>query len=195
MEQKLGKWFNLNQTRLARISVKEQEAARKDLMEYVIRNLCGRTIYGAHSMWILGEDAVTHYTQMAWLKLAEGWWLWKENKTLIWQLCRIASCLMEKQVKKFRRAEARGVIPIILKADNVEVRNTEAEEAEWKADGYRMILEAIKDKPELTAYVEAVRDGGDYEDIAKKLDVEPHEVMLIERRVMYKIKKYRDETF
>ena len=194
MEQKLGKWFNLNQTRIVRISVKEQKAARKDLTEYVRRNLYGRTIYGAHSMWMLGEDAVTHYTQMAWLKLAEGWWLWKEGRTLSRQLCRIASCLMEKQVKKFRRAEARGMIPVMVNADNVEVRDTEAEEAERKADGYRMILEAIKDKPELVAYVEAVRDGGDYEDIAKKLDVEHHEVMLIERRVMYKIKKYRDET-
>lgn len=167
MEQKLGKWFNLNQTRLVRISVKEQKTARHELTKYLKLNLHGRTIYGAHSMWMLGEDAVTHYTQMAWLKLAEGWWLWKEGRTLSWQLCRIASCLMEKQVKKFRRAEARGVIPIMLKADNVEVRDTEAEEAERKADGYRMILEAIKDKPEL-AYVEAVRDGGNYEDIAKK---------------------------
>lgn len=196
MEQTQGKWFEKNQAKLQELTPKDVKLARHELAKYVKLTLKGRTEYGAHSVDALHEEAVAHYVQTSWEKLYAGVWEWKEGRTLIGQLCRIASCLMEKQVKKWRRAKARGEAPEMLNVDELDYRLADhsEEDAERKEEGYRMIFEALKKcKPELTAYVEAVREGGSYEDIAERMGLEVVEVMKIERRVIYKIKKYRDE--
>lgn len=152
-------------------------------------------MYGAHTMEWLGEEPVEHYSQMAWQKLCNGDWEWKEGRSLIGQLCRIASSLIQMEVKKYLRAEARGETVVIHDSDfNMEVADTTEEDMDRKEEGYVMILEAVQGKPELTAFVEAAFDGAaNNEDIAKKMGMEMEEVLRIERRVLYKIKKYRDE--
>ena len=198
MEQINEKWFKANRARLKEVSKEEVQAALKGLREYVIMKLKGQTLYGAHSVSNLTEDAVGHYVQSAWQKLCEGVWEWKQGRTLTGQLCRIASSMMQMEVKKYLRAEKRGEVPVMMYEGGSQMADVEdrtAEVRERKEEGYRLIMEALKKcKPELRAYVEAAFDGaGNYEDIAEKMGLETHEVVLLERRVMYKIKKYRDE--
>lgn len=195
MEHVNEKWFLTNQARLKEVSKEEVQAALKSLREYVIMKLKGQTRYGTHSVSNLTEDAVEHYVQSAWQKLCEGVWEWKQGRTLTGQLCRIASTMMQMEVKKYLRAEKRGVVPEQFSVESLELRDEREEVRERKEEGYRLIMEALKKcKPELRAYVEAAFDGaGNYDDIAEKMGLEVHEAVLLERRVMYKIKKYRDE--
>lgn len=195
MEQKHGEWFEKNQERLQEVSKMDIRMARKCLREYVIRKLRNNTLYGAHTVEWLGEEPIEYYSQTAWQKLCNGDWQWKENRSLIGQLCRIASCLIQMEVKKYKRAEARGETDVIHDFDMMfQVPDTMEADLDRKEEGFVMIMEAVQGKPELVAYVEAAFDGAaNNEDIAEKLNMDVEEVLRIERRVLYKIKKYRDE--
>jgi len=207
MKNQIGQWFEQNQSRLNETSNNEKAAAVAELREYVNDNLKGRTKYGAHSAQVLGCEPDDYYIQKAWEKLYYGIWEWKDDRTLAGQLKRIASALMQKQVKKFRNmAEGKS------RSDeawdhlvNLDVeRMADAQMCEMTDDGrmlteeeaaleyaYELMLEVVKDKPEQVEYVLEVKKGGGYDDIAEAMGISVHEVQLVERRVLRRLTAYR----
>ena len=210
MKNQSAQWFEQNQQRLNETSNKEKAAALKELREYVRTNLRGRTLYGAHSDEVLGINAEDYYLEKAWAKLYYGVWEWKEGRTLAGQLKKIASCLMQKQVNKFRNQtdgnakqddvwnhmanmdveRMSGVPKCVMTEDGRMLTEDEAQ----KEEGYELMLEVLKDKPEQVEYVLEVKKGGTYDDIAEAMGIEVEEVRLIERRVLRRLTAYRLKT-
>ncbi|MBO7068602.1 MAG: hypothetical protein J6W52_07995 [Bacteroidaceae bacterium] len=214
MNKKIGLWFEENQKKLNEVSNEEKAAAIAELREYVTENLKGRTIYGAHSKGVLGCDPVDYYIEKAWMKIYNGIWEWKDGRTLVGVLKRIASSLMQKQVKKYRNmqegksqlvdaedcsqgvwanmvgvdVECMGAVPMCMMSEDGRMLTEEEAELE---NAYGLMLEVVKDKPEQVQYVLEVKNGGRYDDIAGALGIEVREVMLIERRVLRRLTAYR----
>ena len=210
MRKEKAQWFEQNQKRLEETSNTEKQLAVKELREYVKENLRGRTQYGAHSASVLGVEAEDYYLQKAWEKLYYGVWEWKEGRTLGGQLKKIASCLMQKQVKKWRNMEEGrsktedawgrmaemdvermgdpGIGAFCVMSEDGRMLTEEEAERE---EGFELMLEVVKDKPEQVEYVLEVKKGGGYEDIAEAMGIEVREVMLIERRVLRRLTAFR----
>ena len=189
-----GKWFEQNQKRLNKISEQEKTEALKELKDYLILNMKGRTLYGAHSARLLGIDPLDYYIEKALLRLFNGMWEWKDNRNLASQLKRIASGLLQKQVKKFRNvSEGKSKEDDVWHhMANMDVERMEyREEDDQREQAYDLILELVKGKPARVEYVLEVMKGGDYDEIAHAMGIEVDEVRLIERRVLRKLTAYR----
>ena len=202
-----AQWFEQNQTKFNETSNKEKAAALEELRKYVKENLKGRTLYGAHSVAVLGCEPEDYFIQKAWEKLYNGIWEWKDGRTLSEQLCKIASSLMQKQVNKYRNAEEGKSIKddVWNHMANLDVERMKdaplcvmtedgrmiTEEEAAREDAYELMLDIVKDKPEQVEYVLEVKKGGCYDDIAEAMGIEVREVMLIERRVLRRLTAYR----
>jgi hypothetical protein len=60
----------------------ELAAAVEDLSKWLTDKLKGNTQYGAYSMSVLGEEAVTYFTERAVMTFFKGNWKRKKNETL-----------------------------------------------------------------------------------------------------------------
>jgi len=208
MTSKNGQWFEKNQKKLNETSNNEKTTALTALAMYISEALRGRILYGAHSAAVLGCEPVDYYLQKSWQKLYDGIWEWKDGRTLVSQLKRMASSLLQKQVKKYRNAVKNGAqrrkSDMWLRVDmNVE-RMSEPPKCAMTVDGrimtdeeaerenaFELMLGVVKDKPEQVKYVLAVKKGGTYDDIAEAMGIEVREVLLIERRVLRRLTAYR----
>lgn len=189
-----GQWFEQNQKKLNETSNIDKALAVSQLRQYVIDNLRDRTAFGAHSIDALGCDPVDHYLQTAWEKLYYGIWEWKEGRTLADQLQRIASSLMQKQVKKWRnREEGKSKMEDVWgRLVDLDVERMDMiDEDNPLDDAYDLMLEVVKDKPEQVEYVLEVKKGGDYDEIAEAMGLKVAEVRLIERRVLRRLRASR----
>lgn len=206
MEQINEKWFKANQARLKEVSKEEVQAALKSLREYVIMKLKGQTLYGAHSVSNLTEDAVDHYVQSAWQKLCEGDWKWQDRFTLGKQLERIAAGLITKQVQKWERehpfltedgrCKRDDVIPerkpeMIEYTDDMEQYSEMVDDdgQEELDETYDVVYALVADDEELTLFVSAIEHCGNFKDLPEHTGWEMKKVYRLMEKLMRRIRR------
>ena len=86
---------------LQHISDAEWREALKILGVYIIRQIRGRTRFGAHSESVLGMSPLDYYTGEVIEALFSGAWKWKEETSLAEQLKLIAWSKISAQVQKY----------------------------------------------------------------------------------------------
>ena len=152
--------------RLQRISEAEWKDALKSLGVYIMRQIRGKTRYGAHSESVLGMPPVDYYTGEVVEALFTGKWKWKEDATLEEQLKSIAGSKISAQVQKYRTRK-----DILSTNDLGEAAMMEANEDEESKEMYDICLEAAKGDDELELYVQAVYNYNSFKDICSDLGI------------------------
>lgn len=173
--------------RLQRISEAEWKDALKSLGVYIMRQIRGRTLYGAHSESVLGMPPVDYYTGEAVEALFTGNWKWKEDVTLEEQLKSIAGSKISAQVQKYRTRK-----DILSTYDLGEAATKEADEDEESKQMYDICMEAAKGDDELELYVQAIHDNNSFKDVCSDLGISDRkQVYNLQRKLKRRIKSMK----
>jgi len=177
--------FKLNHCeRLDSVSDVEWREAMECLSNYLTKKLAGKTVSGAFSESVLGVSAVEYFSKLAFIRLYSGQWKWKESLGLKTQLIRIARSEMSHHLRNWLKSEG----PQAVRLDNSISESLLVEDDSLDV-AYEIALSAAKDDPQLVAYINAVRDLNNYDDIAKELNISKKAVYALQRRLIRRLKK------
>lgn len=177
-EQKL-----LQLERLTNLSDRERREAINELTRHLTWKLKGKLVdekyptprlrglynrSGAHYEANLdGLNALEHYTYEAFMKLYDGFWEWKEGRSLGEQLIIIVDNLLQKQVEKYKASQDQsendyetmineGDFKVLSDLPRMSNEQPDYRPALNEDPYYRQAHNAVKDDPELSAYVDAI---------------------------------------
>jgi hypothetical protein len=172
--------------------LKELTAAVEDLSNWLTDKMKGKTQYGAFSMRVLGEEAVTYFTERAVMTFFKGNWKRKKNETLREFLGRMVISDMGHAQRDYKN---KGEVMIRSMDDN-QARLEAVEQAtlEWEEGlerlelarevAYDIAAERVKNDPELTMYLKTMYDHNSYRDISRKLRITIAEVKNLETELL-----------
>ena len=174
----------------------ELAAAVEDLSKWLTDKLKGNTQYGAYSMSVLGEEAVTYFTERAVMTFFKGNWKRKKNETLREFLGRMVISDMGHAQRDYKN---KGEVMIRSMDDNqarleaVEQATLEWEEVLERLElarevAYDIAAERVKNDPELTMYLKTMYDHNSYRDISRKLRMTIAEVKNLETELLRSLK-------
>lgn len=170
----------------------ELAAAVEDLSKWLTDKLKGNTQYGAYSMSVLGEEAVTYFTERAVMTFFKGNWKRKKNETLREFLGRMVISDMGHAQRDYKN---KGEVMIRSMDDNqarleaVEQATLEWEEVLERLElarevAYDIAAERVRNDPELTMYLKTMYDHNSYRDISRKLRMTIAEVKNLETELL-----------
>ena len=172
--------------RLQCITDAEWKEALKVLGVYILRQIRGRTRYGAHSESVLGMQPLDYSTGDVIEALFSEKWKWKEDVTLEEQLKAIAGSKISAQVQKYRTRKDILSTTDLSDAKTVEVEDDESREL------YEICMEAAKGDDELELYVQAVHDNDSFKDICSDLGISDRkQVYNLQRKLKRRIKSMK----
>ena len=172
--------------------LKELAAAVEDLSKWLTDKLKGETQYGPYSMSVLGEEAVTYFTERAVMTFFKGNWKRKKNETLREFLGRMVISDMGHAQRDYKN---KGEVMIRSMDDNqarleaVEQATLEWEEVLERLElarevAYDIAAERVKNDPELTMYLKTMYDHNSYRDISRKLRMTIADVKNLETELL-----------
>ena len=172
--------------------LKELAAAVEDLSKWLTDKLKGETQYGPYSMSVLGEEAVTYFTERAVMTFFKGNWKRKKNETLREFLGRMVISDMGHAQRDYKN---KGEVMIRSMDDNqarleaVEQATLEWEEVLERLElarevAYDIAAERVKNDPELTKYLKTMYDHNSYRDISRKLRMTIADVKNLETELL-----------
>lgn len=144
--------------------------------------------YGPFSKANVGGDPVKVITEECVEALFCGEWHWKPTRELSSQLINIAKSKMSHIIEHYYRDEQPKVkhLSDIKFREEVEMNLA----AQWKFEanmremGYEMARDAVRNKPELLAYLDALYEDDDYHGIASRLGVDVATVKKLEKKLL-----------
>ena len=172
--------------------LKELAAAVEDLSKWLTDKLKGKTQYGAYSMSVLGEEAVTYFTERAVMTFFKGNWKRKKNETLREFLGRMVISDMGHAQRDYKN---KGEVMIrSMDDDHARLEAVEQATLEWEEGlerlelarevAYDIAAERVKNDPELTMYLKTMYDHNSYRDISRKLRMTIAEVKNLETELL-----------
>lgn len=169
---------------LQRISDAEWREALKILGVYILRQIRGRTRFGAHSESVLGMSPLDYYTGEVIEALFSGAWKWKEETSLAEQLKLIAWSKISAQVQKYETKKE-----VFKTSDLSEALMQVEQEDDESIELYDICREAAKGDDELELYVQAVHDNSSFKDICSDLGIaDIKQVYSLQRKLKRRIK-------
>ena len=172
--------------------LKELAAAVEDLSKWLTDKLKGNTQYGAYSMSVLGEEAVTYFTERAVMTFFKGNWKRKKNETLREFLGRMVISDMGHAQRDYKN---KGEVMIrSMDDDHARLEAVEQATLEWEEGlerlelarevAYDIAAERVRNDPELTMYLKTMYDHNSYRDISRKLRMTIAEVKNLETELL-----------
>ena len=187
--------------RLKAVPKKELTQAMKELAAYTRWKTWGQTGSGCHSELELSEPAEEHYAEEAIMKLVNGERTWKEGMSLKDQLIEIAHDLISKEPVKYNR---RGQRKVSIERELMTYGNEPtagddngdgfdlADNKESKENTYEMAKEAVKGNKKLEAYVDAVEQCNNFDEICSDLNITKPQAYKLQNQLVERLeKKYR----
>lgn len=177
--------------RLEAVTPEEKEKALKKLARWITYEIVHHGFdldYGPFSFAAMGGNAVEVISQACYDALFGGEWHWKPTRELSSMLIQIAKSKMGHIIRDWH---AQGHPDIkhtseLSYREQVEMdiaRQYEAE-ADMRELGYDIARQALRGKPKMLAYVEAVYETNDYRAVAKRLKMTLKEVQELERELL-----------
>ena len=111
----------------------------------------GKTVFGAHSEAVLGENALFFYEREFIFRIYDGIWEWPEGRSLGEQFVEMARSLTRNESKKYGRKKT--------KEERKKLKE-DAEAAKVEAEYGCHIIEFVSDKNEVTMDVENMSTKG-----------------------------------
>lgn len=172
--------------------LKELAAAVEDLSKWLTDKLKGETQYGPYSMSVLGEEAVTYFTERAVMTFFKGNWKRKKNETLREFLGRMVISDMGHAQRDYKN---KGEVMIrSMDDDHARLEAVEQATLEWEEGlerlelarevAYDIAAERVKNDPELTKYLKTMYDHNSYRDISRKLRMTIADVKNLETELL-----------
>lgn len=192
----LGKYYNSNEKRLARVKAVEWNVALTKCEEHIRLKLRQRTLYGAHSSSVLGADPIDHYISLACEKIISGAWEWQEEMELTEQLIRIINSSISKSVEHVATDKATmfkvtygDIEDEFYKLGNLDAQVDDRDEGRNDAEYERrlkLVEESVAGDIELEILWEGVKEGKKRTEIAALLDKTPRQFDKLREKLIRK---------
>ncbi|MBS1753573.1 MAG: hypothetical protein KF741_13210 [Ferruginibacter sp.] len=192
----LGQYYNSNQKRFASVFDADWKVALGKCREHIIWKLKQKTLFGAHTGANLGTDPIDYYLELAYSKLVEGEWEWKNEYSLSEQMIRIVNSHTSKEVKriKTKKAESFKIIYEDIESQFYEIEEDEAmdiEEMKVYEKNVQVIDEAVKGDINLEILWDALKEGKKRVEIAGLLDMQPKQFDKLKEKLIKKVKDFK----
>lgn len=177
--------------RLAAVTRKEREKALRQLKRWVHWQIIKRGFNlecGPFSSGAMGGDAVEVISNECLEALFCGEWHWKSTRSLESMLIQIAKSKMGHIIEDYYE---HGQPEMTLTSDQSFREEVEMNiAAQWKFEanmrdmGYEIAREAVKNHPDLLAYLDAMFKIDNYQGIASQLSIDVKKVMKLEKKLL-----------
>lgn len=182
--------------RLLAVPLEERRKVLKQLAVYTHWKIVKRGFNsdrGPFSFAAMGGNAVVVICQECIDALFAGEWHWKPGWSLLKQLKRMVDSKIGHIIRDYQKYDE---MEMVMTSD--EDFLTEAEmslacqlerEANIREMGYEMARDAVKNYPELLAYLDALYEENDYGGIAKRMNMTKNEVKALEKELLTLLEK------
>ncbi|WP_270087086.1 hypothetical protein [Sphingobacterium sp. SYP-B4668] len=190
---KLGKYYHQNREKTDQLSDWEWKIALAKCKEHLKWRMKQKTLSGAHSSSNLGMDAVDHYLGIAFEKILNGEWEWKEEYSLGQQMIRIADSTISKSIQKTKtkKSEALQVSYLDVEQHFYDLAEPpDDEETEAFSKKIKSIEEAVIGDIQLELLVEALKEGKKRSEIAELLELEVRQFDKLREKLLRKVKEH-----
>ena len=192
----LGQYYHSNHKRFVNVTEVVWKAALAKCKEHILWKLKQKTLFGAHTGANLGTDPVDYYLELAYSKLVEGEWEWKNEYNLDEQMIRIVNSYTNKEVERTKTKKA-GLFKIIYKdieSEFYEIEESEAADIEAMKlyeKNVQVINEAVKDDINLELLWDAVKEGKKRAEIADLLEMQPKQFDKLKEKLIKRVKDFK----
>lgn len=190
---KLGKYYHQNRKKTDRLTDSDWKVALAKCKEHLKWRMKQKTLSGAHSSSNLGMDAIDHYLGIAFEKILNGEWEWKEEYTLGQQMIRIADSAISKSVKKSKtkKSEALQVSYIDVEQHFYDLAEPpDEDESEAVSTKIKSIENAVVGDIQLELLIEALKEGKKRSEIAELLELEVRQFDKLREKLLRKVKEH-----
>lgn len=190
---KLGKYYHQNREKTDRLTDSDWKIALTKCKEHLRWRMRQKTLSGAHSSSTLGMEAIDHYLGIAFEKILNGEWEWKDIYTLGQQMIRIADSAISKSIEKSKtnKSEALNVKYIDVEQEFYDLAEP-PEENEDKEFSMKLkdIEDAIAGDIQLELMVDAIKEGKKRVEIADLLDLTVRQFDKLREKLIRRVKQH-----
>lgn len=177
--------------RLAGVSREEKRQAFNATVKWVTGEMCRRGLsrkHGPLSQEAMGGDASKELAKIAYSKVFGGQVHWKPTCELTTQMIDIAYSEMGHIIRDYYRKgkDKETMMSQLSFKQQMDMELAQQVEADLQHRelGYDIARNAVKDKPKLLAYLEALYEEDDYRSIAKRLKISKPSVLELEKELL-----------
>lgn len=190
----LGPYYTNNHKRFLSVTQAEWKVVLYKCKKHIRIRLKQKTSAGAHAASTVGSDPVEFYLGLAYTKLLEGAWEWKQQYTLLEQMIRAIDSAITKQVEKYttKKAEALrityrdDITDEFYVIDDDHFEPDEEQKFKEQADA---LHDAARGDTELEIIYEAICEGMKRSDIAELLSKSPKQFDKLKEKLINKVRK------
>ncbi len=195
MIMEVGKYYNSNQHKITALNDADWKVALAKCKEHIKWRLKQRTLSGAHSASNLGSEPVDHYLGIAYEKILDGKWEWKDDYTLGQQMIRVANSYISKEVEKATSAkgEALQIIYKDVEEEFYDLAEPPDDDSEVKEFETRILAieTAVAGDEELEFMIEGLKEGKKRADIAELLGIGVRQFDKLREKIMRRIQNQK----
>lgn len=191
----LGQYYISNQKKFASVLDTDWKVALDKCREHIVWKLKQKTLFGAHTAANLGTEPIDYYLELAYSKLIEGEWEWKNEYNLSEQMIRIVNSHTSKEVKRIKTSKAES-FKIVY--EDIESQFYEIEDEAPDIEGMKVyeknvevIDEAVKGDINLEILWDALKEGKKRAEIADLLDMQPKQFDKLKEKLIKKVKDFK----
>ena len=194
----VGKYYKLNQEKVARVTDKEWRIALFKCKEHIKWRLKQKTFSGAHSSSKLGADALDHYLGISYEKIISGEWEWKKEFNLIEQMIRIVNSYISKEVEKATSQKGESLKIIYSDKDEQfycvpDPPKTSIENI-YNVARLKSIVTATAGDEQLEFLIEALKEGKKRAEIADLLEIGLRQFDKLKEKLIRRVKAQQGAT-
>lgn len=194
---KLGKYYQRNRKKTDQLTDSDWKVALKKCKEHLKWKLQQKTLSGVHGSSNLGIDAVDYYLGMAFEKILNGTWEWKDSYTLGQQMIRIADSSISTSVEKAKtdKYEALQVKYVDVEQEFYDLAEPPDEDCEQEfSKRLKNIEDAIVGDLQLEIMYEAIKEGNKRVEIAQILELDVRQFDKLREKLIRRVKQYTADT-
>lgn len=194
---KLGKYYQRNRKKTDQLTDSDWKVALKKCKEHLKWKLQQKTLSGVHSSSNLGIDAVDYYLGIAFEKILNGTWEWKDSYTLSQQMIRIADSSISTSVEKAKtdKYEALQVKYVDVEQEFYDLAEPPDEDCEQEfSKRLKNIEDAIVGDLQLEIMYEAIKEGSKRVEIAQILELDVRQFDKLREKLIRRVKQYTADT-
>lgn len=190
----LGPYYTNNHKRFLSVTPNDWKIVLYKCKKHIRIRLKQKTLTGAHAASTIGSDPVEYYLGLAYTKLLEGAWEWKQQYTLLEQMIRAIDSAITKQVEKHttKKAEALRIVyrdDITDEFYVVEDDHFEPDEEQKFKEQADALHDAARGDTELEIIYEAICERMKRADIAELLGKSPKQFDKLKEKLINKVRK------
>ena len=188
---KLGKYYIQNRKKTDRLTDSDWKVGLAKCKEHLKWKMRQKTLSGVHSSSNLGMEAEDHYLGIAFEKILNGEWEWKDEYSLSQQMIRIINSAISKSVQKSKTKKFEA---LRVKFFDIEQQFYDLAESPDENDDeqffkkIKFIEDAVADDIQLEIMIEALKEGKKRNEIADILELNVRQFDKLREKLLRKVR-------